>query len=207
VNANLKLSELFERTGEMDKSLAYYKNHISYKDSVRNITAVQLMANLEMSKKQVELDLSNQRTKTQQVITSGNTIALSLIGLQAYRLNRRISFIKRTNKIIQKEKDRSENLLLNILPEETAVELNENGKVKVKKFDSVTVLFTDFKGFTTFDEKLSPEELVKSVDYYFSKFDEIMEKYGLEKIKTVGDAYMCAGGLPFPTKDHAIKII
>ncbi len=182
MNANLKLSELFERTGEMANSLVYYKNHISYKDSVRNITAVQLMANLEMSKKQVELVQSNQRTKTQQVITLGTEIALSLIGLQAFGLYRRINFIKRTNKIIQKEKDRSENLLLNILPEETAVELKENGKVKAKKFDSVTVLFTDFKGFTTFDEKLSPEELVKSVDYYFSKFDEIMEKYALEKI-------------------------
>ena len=58
----------------------------------------------------------------------------------------------------------------------------------------------DFKGFTEHAEKLTPEELVESVDFYFSKFDDIMEKYDLEKIKTVGDAYMCAGGLPFPTK-------
>jgi len=96
---------------------------------------------------------------------------------------------------------------LNILPEETAEELKQNGKVQAKKFDSVTVLFTDFEGFTNFAENLSPEKLVESVDFYFSKFDEIMEKYDLEKIKTVGDSYMCAGGLPFPTEDHAQKMV
>jgi len=71
----------------------------------------------------------------------------------------------------------------------------------------VTVLFTDFKGFTHYAENLDPKELIERVGYYFSKFDDIMEKYGLEKIKTIGDAYMCAGGIPFPTKDHALKMV
>ncbi len=206
-DADLKLSELYEQVGEMGKSLLYYKSHIRYKDSVQNITAVQQMANLEMSKKEVELDLSKQRTKTQQIINMATLVALGLIVLLAFLLFRRNNFIKRTNKIIQKEKDRSDSLLMNILPEETALELKENGRVAAKKFDSVTVLFTDFKGFTSFAEKLAPEELVKTVDFYFSEFDAIMEKYGLEKIKTVGDAYVCAGGLPFETKDHATKMV
>ena len=206
-DADLKLSELYEKTGDMANSLRFYKNHIRYKDSVQNIRIVQQNADLEMSKKEVELDLSKQRTKTQQIINIAITVALSLIGLLAFGLFRRNNFIKRTNKIIQKEKDRSDSLLRNILPEETALELMENGRVEAKKFDSVTVLFTDFKGFTSLAEKLAPEELVKTVDFYFSKFDEIMEKYGLEKIKTVGDAYVCAGGLPFPTKDHAVKMV
>ena len=206
-DADLKLSELYEKTGDMANSLRFYKNHIRYKDSVQNIRIVQQNADLEMSKKEVELDLSKQRTKTQQIINVAITVALSLIGLLAFGLFRRNNFIKRTNKIIQKEKDRSDSLLRNILPEETALELKENGRVEAKKFDSVTVLFTDFKGFTSLAEKLAPEELVKTVDFYFSKFDEIMEKYGLEKIKTVGDAYVCAGGLPFPTKDHAVKMV
>ena len=94
----------------------------------------------------------------------------------------------------------------NILPDETAQELKEKGSVAAKKFDAVSVLFTDFKGFTKYSESLTPEKLVESIDFYFSKFDEIIEKHGLEKIKTVGDAYMCAGGLPFPSKDHAYKI-
>ena len=68
-------------------------------------------------------------------------------------------------------------------------------------------MFTDFKSFTKYSENLSPETLVETVDFYFSKFDEIIKKYGLEKIKTIGDAYMCAGGLPFPIEDHAQNMI
>ena len=134
-------------------------------------------------------------------------IALLLIGLLALGLFRRNKFIQRTKKIIEEEKDRSDNLLLNILPEETAKELKDSGKVLAKKFESVTVLFTDFKGFTQYSENLSPEALVETIGFYFSKFDEITEKYGLEKIKTIGDAYMCAGGLPFPTEDHAQNMV
>lgn len=209
--ADLKLSELYEKTGDDGASLKYYKNHIAYKDTVRNITSVQEMANLrtdfEIAQKQIEVDLLNEQKKTQQVVAIATAVASGLIGLLAFGLYRRNRFIKRTNKIIANERDRSDELLLNILPEETALELKEKGKVQAKKFDSVTVLFTDFKGFTTYAENLAPEELVESVDYYFSKFDEIMGKYGLEKIKTVGDAYMCAGGLPFPSEDHALKMI
>jgi len=99
------------------------------------------------------------------------------------------------------------NLLLNILPEETATELKDKGKVKAQRFESVSVMFTDFKGFTAYSDKLSPEELVDSIDFYYSRFDEIVEKHGLEKIKTVGDAYMCAGGLPDPDPNNAHKMI
>ncbi len=206
-DADLQLSELHEQMGNASEALKYYRNHITYKDSVRNISSVQQMANLEMAQKQSEVDLLNEQKRTQQIISISIAVALFLIGLLAFGLYRRNNFIKRTNTIIANERDRSDSLLLNILPEETALELKENGKVKAKKFDSVTVLFTDFKGFTTYAENLPPEELVESVDYYFSKFDEIIEKHGLEKIKTVGDAYMCAGGLPFPTEDHALKMV
>ncbi len=115
--------------------------------------------------------------------------------------------MQKTSHIIRGERDRSDSLLCNILPEKTAQELKEAGKVQAKHFESVTVMFTDFKAFTANSNLLSPEELVESIDFYFSKFDEIMEKYGLEKIKTIGDAYMCAGGLPFPTSDHAHKMV
>lgn len=210
-DANLKLSELYEKSGNMIESFKYYKNHIAYRDSVNNIKTVQSMANLrtdyEVSQKQVEVDLLSQQKKNQRVIVFATAIALFLIFLLAIGLYRRNTFIKKTNLIIQEEKNRSENLLHNILPEETALELIQNGKVRAQKFESVTVLFTDFKGFTQYAENLSPEKVVESVDFYFSKFDEIMDKYGLEKIKTVGDSYMCAGGLPFPTKDHAIKMV
>ena len=210
-DANLRLSELHEKIGDTAKSFGYYKDYITYRDSFRNIKSVREMADLrtdfEVSQKQAEVDLLSQQKRYQKNIVLATIIALVLLLLLAFGLYRRNRFIRRTNLIIEKEKNRSEHLLLNILPEETAIELKETGKVKAKKFKSVSVLFTDFVGFTHYAENLPPEDLVASVDFYFSKFDKIVEKYGLEKIKTVGDAYMCAGGVPFPIEDHAVKIV
>jgi len=216
--SSLKLSELYQQNGDSITSYKYYKNHIIYRDSVTNLKTIQEMANLrtnyEVSQKQVEVDLLEKdslirqlKEKRQKNIIIATVIALFLIFLLALGLYRRYKYIHKTNLIIEKEKNRSDNLLLNILPEETALELKNNGKVVAKKFESVSVLFTDFKEFTQYAENLSPEKLVESVDFYFSKFDEIIEKYGLEKIKTVGDSYMCAAGLPFPTNDHAFKMV
>ena len=86
--------------------------------------------------------------------------------------------IRIKKKILRNPREFTDKLLKNILPDETANELKENGSVKAKRFDAVSVLFTDFKGFTQFSENLTPEELVKSIDFYFSKFDEIIEKHG-----------------------------
>lgn len=210
-DANLKLSEIYEQSGKLMESFRYYKDHIAFKDSVNNIVSVQQMADqradFEISRKQIEVDLLNQQKKTQQIIVIAIIIALFLICLLAFGLFRRYKFIRETNQVIENERNRSDGLLLNILPRETAMELKQNGKVQAKKFESVTVLFTDFKGFTKYAQNASPEKLVESVDFYFSAFDQIMQKFGLEKIKTLGDAYMCAGGLPFPTTDHATKIV
>lgn len=105
-----------------------------------------------------------------------------------------LSYIQRNKTLL--EKKRSEELLLNILPAETAKEILETGTAKAKRFEDVTVLFTDFKNFTLLSEQLSPEELVKEINYCYSRFDEIVSKYNIEKIKTIGDSYMCAAGLP-----------
>lgn len=209
--SNLQLSELYEQAGDLVTSYKYYKEHIVYRDSVRNLETVQQMAdqrtNFEVSQKQTEVDLAEQREKNQRNMTIGTAIALVLIGIMAIGLYRRNNFIRKTKQIIEEEKERSDKLLLNILPEETAQELKEKGKVKAKKYDAVTVLFSDFKGFTSYSEKLSPEALVETVDFYFSKFDAIIEKHSLEKIKTIGDAYMCAGGLHDNEQDHAGRMI
>ena len=211
VDANLKLAELYENQGDQITAYKYYKDHIIYRDSVQNLAMVQevadLRTNFEVSQKQTEVDLLNEQKKNQRVVMIATAIALFLIGLLAVGLFRRNKFIQRTKKIIEDEKSRSDKLLLNILPEETAQELKDSGKVKAKKYESVTVLFSDFKGFTSYSETLSPEALVETVGFYFSKFDAIIEKYGLEKIKTIGDAYMCAGGLPFPSENHAENMI
>lgn len=210
-NANRLLSDLYEQSGNPARALAHFKEFIAYRDSVNNLETIQKMADMrtdyEVSRKQIEVDLLNEQRHTQQVIAIATGVALFLIALLAFGLFRRNRYIHRTNRIIEQERERSDNLLLNILPEETAQELKEKGSVQAKSFSSVTVLFADFKSFTSQAKRLSPEELVESVDFYFSEFDAIMEKYGLEKIKTVGDAYMCAGGLPDPTPDHANRMV
>jgi adenylate cyclase len=92
-------------------------------------------------------------------------------------------------------------LLLNILPADIAEELKIHGKAEARDFDMVSILFTDFKGFTEASAKLSAQELVGEINVCFEAFDGIMAKYEVEKIKTIGDAYMAAGGLPVPTDD------
>lgn len=108
---------------------------------------------------------------------------------------------------IEKEKQISENLLLNILPEEVAEELKQKGSADAKQYDEVTVLFTDFKDFTKLSEKMTAHELVEEIHTCFKAFDGIMEKYGIEKIKTIGDSYMCTGGLPLANKTHPLDVV
>ena len=196
-DANEKLASLYETIGNMELSYKHYKDHIAYRDSLLDIEKVQQLADIrtenEVSQKQVEVELLETKTRNQLIILGFVGISL-LASLWFYRT-------------ISKEKRKSEMLLLNILPEDTAKELKANGKVKAKQYDSVTVLFTDFKGFTSYSEKLSPEALVETVDFYFSKFDTIIDKHGLEKIKTIGDAYMCAGGLHDTKEDHPQRMV
>ncbi|WP_156888589.1 adenylate/guanylate cyclase domain-containing protein [Christiangramia echinicola] len=211
IESNLKLSEIYEKTGDIPESYRYYKEFIIYRDSVINVETAQSIAGLradyEVDQKQAEFDLLNEKQKNQQLVLISIAVALFLLGLLAFGLYRRNRFINKTSAIIEKERNRSDRLLLNILPEETAKELKKNGKVKAQKFASVTVLFADFKRFTLVAEKLTPERLIKTVDYYFSQFDRIMDKHGVEKIKTIGDSYMAASGLPFPSHDHASRIL
>ena len=115
--------------------------------------------------------------------------------------------VERQNIVIQKEKEKSDELLLNILPSEVANELKEKGYTTAKSFDEVTVLFSDIKGFTNVAEKMTAQELVKEINTYFSAFDNIIQKYGLEKIKTIGDAYIAAGGLPEKNSATAQNVI
>ncbi|MBK7083277.1 MAG: hypothetical protein IPH53_00795 [Flavobacteriales bacterium] len=108
---------------------------------------------------------------------------------------------------LRHEKERSEQLLHNILPEEVAEELKAKGSADAQLIEHVTVLFTDFKGFTEMSEKLTAKELVADIHECFSAFDHIMQKHGIEKIKTIGDAYMAAGGLPTPNTTHAVDVV
>jgi class 3 adenylate cyclase len=114
---------------------------------------------------------------------------------------------KKLRKEIEIEKKHSEALLLNILPYETANELKSKGYVDAQTYRLVTVMFTDFKDFTKVSELMSPQELVVEIDKIYREFDRIIGVYGIEKIKTIGDAYMCAGGLPKSNHTHASDVV
>lgn len=202
--ANQKLSQLYQSVGNIPEAYHYYKDYILYRDSVVNLKTVQKMAdmrtNYEVSQKQVQVDLLKQQKRNQWTVMVATFVILGLtIGI--------LVLLYRFYKKIAREKKVSETLLLNILPAETAKELKQNGKVEAVKLDEVTVLFTDFVQFTRAAENANPVQLVKSIDYYFKGFDQITLKYGLEKIKTIGDSYMCACGLPTPNQAHAQQVV
>ena len=106
--------------------------------------------------------------------------------------------------LLEIEKEKTENVLKNILPVSIYEEIKETGKASARAYSRVSVLFTDFVGFTKIAETMKPSELVRNLDVYFRKFDEIIVRNNLEKIKTIGDAYMCAGGVPKRNKTNPI---
>jgi PAS domain S-box-containing protein len=115
--------------------------------------------------------------------------------------------INQQKMIIEEEQEKSEKLLLNILPFEVAKQLKSKGRAGTRQYKLVTVLFTDFKGFSNISKTLDPKDLVSILDSYFAKFDEITGAHYIEKIKTIGDAYMCAGGLPLSNKSNPIDAV
>ena len=113
----------------------------------------------------------------------------------------------KTNEILDRKNAEIERLLLNILPAEIANELKAEGVSTPRYFDQASVLFTDFKSFTKMADVLSPQELVAELNECFMAFDDIIEMHKLEKIKTIGDSYMCAGGIPTPDNNHVHNIL
>ena len=113
---------------------------------------------------------------------------------------------KRTEDLII-EKEKTENLLANVLPKNTASEIIEKGKATKMKYNFVTVLFSDIQGFTKIAEEMNPEILIDELDKFFFTFDSVVENLGIEKIKTIGDAYMCAGGIPEKNRTNPVEVI
>jgi class 3 adenylate cyclase len=181
---------------EMDKKLQ--AQTLSYEIDIKEDQISLLEKDQELK------DLELQRQKT--IRNATGVVGLLLLILMAGLLNRYL-YTKKTSRIIALEKERSERLLLNILPSETAEELKTHGSATPKYYDVVSVLFTDFKGFTNIAEKLTPHELVEELNHCFIAFDMIIDKYKLEKIKTIGDAYMCAGGIPAVSLKNPVDMV
>jgi class 3 adenylate cyclase len=119
-------------------------------------------------------------------------------------LDRRMQELERARHEAAAERDKVDRLLRNILPDAIAQELKERDRVAPRFYDSATVMFADFEGFTRLTERMDPKSLVDQLDQFFTAFDAIAERHRLEKLKTIGDAYMCAGGLPESNRTHAV---
>ncbi len=204
-----------------------YLNRVnSLKDSIYSSNTVQRISELkskyeyeqamklqklEQEKKAAIAAIEKNRLQSVAILIA---IALAIAGIllivlyrnaqQKHRVN---LLLHEQNELIKKEQARSDSLLLNILPEQTARELKEKGASDPRSFESVTVLFTDFKNFTGISAQMNARELVEEINFCYSAFDRIIEQYGVEKIKTIGDSYMCAGGLPVENTTHAVDIV
>jgi adenylate cyclase len=212
IGSKERIKEAYSTMAILDSAAGNWKD--AYKDHKLFMLYRDSLVNEENTKKtvqasmQYEFDKKEALAKEQQAAKDArqrfirNSIAGGLILVLIFA----IVVSKQRNKIA-KGKKRSDHLLLNILPAETAEELKTTGSAKAKSYEKVTVLFTDFKDFTGLSEKLSAEELVDEIHNCYSNFDKIIGYYGIEKIKTIGDSYMCASGLPEKNETHASDMV
>lgn len=205
------LASSYAQRKDFINAFKYQNLLLAIKDTIYNINTdkklgtLQFTFDIEKKESQINLltkdkQIQEQVIHRQKLIRNGFVGGFLVVGIFAF-----IFFGQRNR--ISKEKKRSDELLLNILPEETAEELKLTGSAQPKSFDLITVMFTDFKGFTQLSEKLTAKELVSEINECFSAFDHVMQKFGVEKIKTIGDAYMAAGGLPTPNNSHATDVV
>ncbi|MCA6074275.1 adenylate/guanylate cyclase domain-containing protein [Fulvivirga sedimenti] len=211
------LGMAYAAVGDNERAQKYFFLRIEYMDSViskKSDEAQMKLAEYQEEKNRQALDalekdaeIQRLRADRSETINWAAAILGVLLVVLLIGLYNRYRFINSTNKIIEKERDRSEKLLLNILPQQIAEELKENGKAEARLYNEVTILFTDFKNFTQFAAGLTPSELVSEIDRCYRAFDEIIGKYQIEKIKTIGDAYMAASGLPEANTGHALDMV
>jgi class 3 adenylate cyclase len=209
---------------QFEKAFDYNEKYLALRDSLQNVETKKAQARLieyEMDKSEREreflarnIEVQNLTIKRQQLVRNFSILIVFFIFILLVLLWQRFKFIRRTgqelkkkNELIEAEKQRSDGLLQNILPAEIASELKKYGSAKVKHYEMVTVMFIDFVGFSQMAELLQPQELVNEIDYCFKSFDDITDLHKIEKIKTIGDAYMCAGGLPVADTTNPLRVV
>jgi class 3 adenylate cyclase len=219
-----RIAALYAGLNDYENAFVFNEKYTALKDSImtdERDKAMGKVRDFQDEKTQHEIEILTKDSEIQKITVKRQKIIRNsilsvgiLILLLALGLLHRYRYVRKTrnelsvrNVLINKEKDRSDALLLNILPAETAEELKTHGRSEARHFEMVTVMFTDFKGFTQLAEKLTPQQLVDEIDYCFRQFDHIITKHNIEKIKTIGDAYMCASGLPVTTDSHAVDMV
>ena len=205
------LTQISQEKAELDSTARYTAS------LVESLSKEQLAAKVVQEEQEKELqknktalaeaELSSQQAEALRNILAlvvGFSLIISLLFYLRFRAKKRTANeLLRSKTIIEAEQERSNRLLLNILPAAIAEELKVKNKVAAQKYDQATVMFIDFAGFTNLSEILSPEQLVEELDFCFSNFDRIIGQYRVEKIKTIGDAYLCASGLSEHNDDPA----
>jgi len=205
------LSEAQIMVGNYKEALESYKQYVKLNDSVFGnenkikILNLETQREMELKNKQLEIDkLAVAKKRNERVFFITGILLLLFVIIFIWR---NYNSQKRSNTQLSKEKQRSEDLLLNILPAEVADELKNKGTAAARHFDNVTVMFTDFVNFTQAGERMNPEVLIAELHTCFKAFDEIITKYSIEKIKTIGDAYLAVCGLPLADPKHAENIV
>jgi adenylate cyclase len=219
------LSDLYANTGDFKAAYQYQqmfiqvKNDLYKEDTAKELQKLQFGFEIEKKETQIRLltqdkALKDLEIEKQTVTRNALMVGLAFLLLLAFFLYSNYKQKDRTSKILAKQnaeietqKLEIEKLILNILPNEVAQELRKTGKATPRYYESVTVLFTDFKEFSRIAEVLSAQELVADLNECFIAFDRIIEEFGLEKIKTIGDAYMCACGIPTSIPDHPLRTV
>jgi len=207
------LYDAYKAMGNNAKALTFHEQITLLNDSLQVKETTKKLQQMEFARQiiadsllqeeeKLRIQLANE-AEVRKKNRSRNIFILSgiLLLMLAIGIHRRMVFVRKAKRAIENEKERSDILLLNILPVDIADELKAKGRADARKFENVSILFTDFKQFTEISEKIGAEELVEEINTCFEPFDAICKKYGIEKIKTIGDSYMAAGGLPVPTDD------
>ncbi len=207
-----KLKDLEAQINATEGELSKKKEAFQRMEDSLSMAVVEQQSKLELAKEKEK--------RTQTTIAGGVALLIVLIILavvifvalrrsrqNAKMLARQNIEIENQKALIEIEKEKSDALLLNILPKATAEELKEKGFATPQSYEKVTILFTDFKGFTGIAEHLSAEDIIKELNYCFLEFDKICDKHNVEKIKTIGDAYMAAGGVPIPNTSNPIDVV
>ena len=222
-DASRILSEAYKALGRSAEALEWTEVAHQWEDSVlyrqqandalreemdREMAVRAAQDSLDHAQETARVERTNQeRASKEKVRRHGLMIGGVAILLIALFLWWRLQFTRRAKRAIEKEKDRSEDLLRNILPDDVAEELKAKGEADARLIDEATILFTDFKGFTAISEQLTARELVDELNECFKAFDHIITARGIEKIKTIGDAYMCAGGLSGTKGSSPLQVV
>lgn len=211
------LAKAYAEKGNYVKAYHFQNQYALLNDSllntekIRSISEMQTKYETELKTREIDVlqrenDIATLKASRSLGINFGLGGALLGIVFVAFAFYSQSKKREKLNVELMFEKQKSDDLLLNILPEEIATELKQNGEAIARQYNNVTVLFTDFVNFTGLSEQMSPTELVHEIHQNFTAFDAIIEKQGLEKIKTIGDAYLAVCGLPIETADHAQRI-